>query len=307
MRKSSFLTLWMISALLSLPRGAYSEYGDIVIDRHAEVMTKVGLNAVAFPHWFHRIRYKCKVCHEDIFLMKKGENDITMASIVKGDFCGKCHNGKIAWDPLYCDRCHSFKPQQDGHLANIPAGDNSDENKIYLDSSGKLAGTGDPNKFAGEVYKIGLGWHPAALNLSKAPKDQYGLINWVEMLKNKLINPKESLDLQKKDEEPPFDMDIVMPAKTGLIEGAYFPHSTHNLWLGCESCHVKLFLPASGVNNLTMSEVVKGNACGVCHGKVAFPLNDCARCHKPKQELQKIKTETTNKVSTTDKKTDKKR
>ncbi|MBI2878032.1 MAG: hypothetical protein HYY20_14240, partial [Candidatus Tectomicrobia bacterium] len=84
------------------------------------------------------------------------------------------------------------------------------------------------------------------------------------------------------------------------------PHSTHNDWLNCDSCHVKLFLPAAGVNNLNMSEVVKGNACGVCHGKVAFPLNDCARCHKPKQELQKIKADTPNKVNVIDKKSDKK-
>ena len=37
-----------------------AEYGDITLNRHAE---KAGMPPVVFPHWFHRIRFKCKVCH----------------------------------------------------------------------------------------------------------------------------------------------------------------------------------------------------------------------------------------------------
>jgi c(7)-type cytochrome triheme protein len=81
-----------------------AEYGDITLNHYAE---QAGMPPVIFPHWFHRIRFKCKVCHEDIFIMKQGANDINMYKIVQGDFCGRCHNGKIAWAPLYCDRCHS--------------------------------------------------------------------------------------------------------------------------------------------------------------------------------------------------------
>jgi c(7)-type cytochrome triheme protein len=39
--------------------------------------------------------------------MRQGSNDINMGKIIQGEYCGKCHNGKIAWAPLYCDRCHS--------------------------------------------------------------------------------------------------------------------------------------------------------------------------------------------------------
>jgi len=49
--------------------------------------------------------------------------------------------------------------------------------------------------------------------------------------------------------------------------------------MSCNSCHIKIFMPLAGSNDLTMSTIVKGQACGVCHGKVAFPLNDCTRCH----------------------------
>lgn len=81
-----------------------AEYADLTLNKYAE---QAGMPPVVFPHWFHRIRFKCKVCHEEIFIMRQGANDITMEKIIKGEHCGKCHNGKIAWAPLYCDRCHS--------------------------------------------------------------------------------------------------------------------------------------------------------------------------------------------------------
>jgi len=81
-----------------------AEYADLTLNRYAE---QAGMPPVIFPHWFHRIRFKCKVCHEEIFIMRQGANDINMQKIVQGEYCGKCHNGRIAWAPIYCDRCHS--------------------------------------------------------------------------------------------------------------------------------------------------------------------------------------------------------
>lgn len=97
-----------IGFLLVLDRQTPSkaEYGDITMNRYAE---KSGMPPVVFPHWFHRIRFKCKVCHPAIFEMRQGANDVNMIKIIKGDFCGKCHNGRIAWPPIYCDRCHAGK------------------------------------------------------------------------------------------------------------------------------------------------------------------------------------------------------
>jgi c(7)-type cytochrome triheme protein len=106
----SLLFVSALSFLLSLVpnREARAEYGDITLNRYAE---KAGMPPVVFPHWFHRIRFKCKVCHPAIFEMRAGSNDINMIKIIKGEFCGKCHNGRIAWPPLYCDRCHSGKSE----------------------------------------------------------------------------------------------------------------------------------------------------------------------------------------------------
>lgn len=144
------------------------------------------------------------------------------------------------------------------------------------------AGAGQPgapeSQYVGEMYKIGLGWHPAALQ--NVPKDKYGLADWVQMLNKGLIRPRSYLD-PSKPEDPPLDLEIVMPSNTNLLAGAHFPHSVHTAWLNCETCHVKIFIPQVGANKLTMSRIVRGEACGVCHGKVAFPLNHCERCHVP--------------------------
>lgn len=124
MKRRSFgillLTCIGISAGLLSAKSGFAEYGDIVLNSKSESMQKAGVNPVVFPHWFHRIRFKCKVCHEDIFIIKKGANNINMAAIMNGDFCGKCHNGLVAWEPLYCDRCHSYT----GTKPNAPTNQN---------------------------------------------------------------------------------------------------------------------------------------------------------------------------------------
>jgi c(7)-type cytochrome triheme protein len=87
------------------PAGA--EYADVVLNRRAE---KEGMRPVVFPHWFHRIRFRCKVCHAELgFKMRVGGNDFSMSGIVEGNFCGACHNGDIAWAVDKCDMCHSGK------------------------------------------------------------------------------------------------------------------------------------------------------------------------------------------------------
>jgi len=94
--------------LAAMAAPAAAEYGDVTLNNHAE---ENGMRPVIFPHWFHRIRFRCRVCHTELgFNMGAGSNDITMGKIIDGKFCGGCHNGKIAWSPENCDMCHSGKP-----------------------------------------------------------------------------------------------------------------------------------------------------------------------------------------------------
>jgi c(7)-type cytochrome triheme protein len=87
---------------------AHAEYGDIVINNYSDA---AGMRPAIFPHWFHRIRFRCKVCHADLgFKFKAGGNEINMVKIIDGEFCGACHNGEIAWSVENCTLCHSGKP-----------------------------------------------------------------------------------------------------------------------------------------------------------------------------------------------------
>ncbi len=101
-----FLGLALVVAFGSAP--ARAEYGDVVINNYADA---AGMRPVVFPHWFHRIRFACKVCHADLgFKFKAGGNEITMAKIIDGQYCGACHNGDVAWSIENCNMCHSAKP-----------------------------------------------------------------------------------------------------------------------------------------------------------------------------------------------------
>ena len=85
--------LWTLSPV-GMPE-AKAEYADVVINNYSD---KAKVRPVIFPHWFHRIRYTCKVCHADLGIkLKAGGNEINMAKISEGKFCGACHNGQIAW------------------------------------------------------------------------------------------------------------------------------------------------------------------------------------------------------------------
>ena len=90
----------MVPAMAAAP-------GDILYDRE----DKTDITAfppTVFPHWLHRIHYRCDACHDSMFEMKKGATPVTMDMIDKGEACGICHNGKIAFgsDFSNCQRCH---------------------------------------------------------------------------------------------------------------------------------------------------------------------------------------------------------
>ena len=80
--------------------------GDVLFKREG---SETGTPPAVFPHWIHRIRYKCYACHPGLFKMKAGADTVTMQAIGEGKFCGACHNGgpasAVAIDT--CNSCHS--------------------------------------------------------------------------------------------------------------------------------------------------------------------------------------------------------
>ncbi len=102
-------------------------------------------------------------------------------------------------------------------------------------------------------------------------------VDWVKSLHKGQINPRfDRSDPTKK----PFvlDLNIVREVK-GTMPDVVYPHKQHTEWLDCSNCHPAIFIPKKGANQISMASILMGEKCGVCHGKVAFPVSDCRRCH----------------------------
>lgn len=107
LRRGLLILLVLVAGLANIAP-AHAEYGDVVINNYSDA---AGMRPAVFPHWFHRIRFRCKVCHADLgFKFKAGGNEINMVKIIDGQYCGACHNGNIAWSVENCNLCHSGKP-----------------------------------------------------------------------------------------------------------------------------------------------------------------------------------------------------
>ncbi len=122
--------------------------------------------------------------------------------------------------------------------------------------------------------------------LAKSPSGNR--VDWVKALNKNQINPRfDRLDPTKK----PFvlDLNIVREVK-GSMPDVVYPHKQHTQWLDCSNCHPAIFIPKKGANQISMASILLGEKCGVCHGKVAFPVSECRRCHsknKPKGFIRK--------------------
>jgi c(7)-type cytochrome triheme protein len=108
-RATTLAVVFAAASLLAVfAEDASAEYGDVVINNYSD---EAGMRPAIFPHWFHRVRFRCKVCHADLgFKFQAGGNEINMVKIIDGQFCGACHNGEIAWSVENCNFCHSGKP-----------------------------------------------------------------------------------------------------------------------------------------------------------------------------------------------------
>jgi len=121
--------------------------------------------------------------------------------------------------------------------------------------------------------------HPIAFEFM--PKASLGYVDWVASLQDGTITPRGSI-VDGEIEMEAIDFDVVFQVRGDLPDVVY-PHKPHTEWLDCRNCHPSIFKMQAGSNNVTMQKIVEGEFCGRCHGKVAFPLYDCNRCHsKPK-------------------------
>ena len=103
--ETRFLVAFLLVAIVA-PCQA-SAPGDLRLEREDKSDIEVFPESV-FPHWVHRLNYRCDVCHDRLFEMKKGSTSISMEVINKGESCGMCHNGDVAFGTgvAHCATCH---------------------------------------------------------------------------------------------------------------------------------------------------------------------------------------------------------
>ncbi len=89
----------------------YPETKVQVLDLDIRFEETGGMPIVLFPHRQHTEWLDCSNCHDQIFVARRGANDISMLDILDGRYCGQCH-GAVSFPLTQCQRCHSV-PRDD--------------------------------------------------------------------------------------------------------------------------------------------------------------------------------------------------
>jgi c(7)-type cytochrome triheme protein len=103
-------------------------------------------------------------------------------------------------------------------------------------------------------------------------------VDWSRSLALGAIKPVASLT----DEAPPIRLDktLSLEAEWSFVSPAIFPHAEHERWVDCSNCHPSIFnVGKKTTKHFSMATSLRGEFCGVCHVRIAFPMNDCKRCH----------------------------
>jgi c(7)-type cytochrome triheme protein len=123
---------------------------------------------------------------------------------------------------------------------------------------------------------------PPSAAFVELPKSMAGNhVDWVKSLDGKKIAPRWDR-MDPAAQAVVMDLNIVREVK-GSMPDVVYPHKQHTEWLDCSNCHPAIFVPQKGANQISMAAILLGQKCGVCHGKVAFPVSECRLCHSKKK------------------------
>lgn len=236
-----------------LPAG--DDYGKVIIDNFS---ARAGLAPVRFDHWLHRALFTCRLCHVDIgFAMEAKATKITADMNAKGFYCGSCHNGTMVYNgKKIFPSC-------------APAPAPADSECVRCHSVGMKG----QRRYTYDAFT------------EKLPRQPLGnLVDWEEAEARGLISPVDSLPGLSIPRRPiGAQGDFSITSKGFWMPDIIFSHKKHAQWNGCEVCHPDIFPNVKkDTAKYTMFEIADGQYCGLCHDRVAFPLNDCGKCHTAK-------------------------
>jgi len=232
------------------------DYGRIVLSNFT---SEGGMPPVQFDHWRHRALYTCRVCHVDVgFAMAAGETKVSATTNQNGFHCGACHNGRSTYGggKLIFAACGSPAEQNEARCHRCHTiGDSAQRRRDF-------------EAFAAGLPRMGSG----------------GEVDWQAAQEHWQIKPRdvvEGASISRRSIR--MDRNVTI-ASQGWMTDVLFSHQKHAVWNGCEVCHPDIYPHTEAPVRRTMLEITEGESCGACHGKVAFSLEHCERCHvKPVQ------------------------
>ena len=228
-----------------------SNYGRVIIDKYS---SETDLGPVVFDHWIHRARFTCRLCHVDIgFAMQANGTDIKASTNREGFHCGACHDGKRVFTeaPLFAS-CVEVAPSSNNELCAR----------------------------CHSLNKPGARKNDYETFTAKFPKTNYG-VDWAQAEASGVVKPVDFLE-GVSVKRPPLEnrQDFSLTPRADWVSNIVFSHKAHSVWNGCEVCHPEIFpTTQKGSIRYTMFDIDAGQYCGVCHGKVAFPIRACEKCH----------------------------
>ncbi len=226
-------------------------FGKVVINNFS---ADAGIAPVVFDHWLHRAKFTCRLCHIEIgFAMDAGVTRISADTNSQGYYCGACHDGKRVHEGKSIFKaCGKEGPSGEKRCKRCHSkGDTSEREYVF------------------EVFT------------EKLPRLSMGAIDWEGAEKKGLIAPVdflEGLSFQRTALKAQDDFSI--DSKAGWMSDVIFSHKKHAAWNGCELCHPEIFPSTKkGTVKYSMFQIFNNRYCGVCHGRVAFSLFLCHKCH----------------------------
>ena len=266
-------------------------YGNILINRTSE---KNKVKPVTFSHWIHRQKHTCRVCHFELkFKFKVNTTEITEQANREGRFCGAagCHDGKTVFGHTKkedCEKCHNGdisygKEKFEEVRKKLPPakyGNGIDWTmalaKGLIKPLNILSIKPPPDLKMVKLLRFKGDWNvplPAVIFSHKRHSEWLDCNNCHPDLFPLPVEKKgakdSEKDMEKDGEKDPGNDVEKKPGKDDAKE------SDKKKAEKKAPRKLESHLPEKN----RMPAISRGESCGLCHLRVAFPINDCGHCH----------------------------